>query len=198
MGRTRAYDTSAVVEAASHLFWERGYEATSISDLEERTGLDRSSLYHAFGSKQALFEAALRCYTDKFDDRLGGMLQSDAGLAAVVNFFTKMAQAFRADPEQATHGCLMVNIVAELGSRETHTARAGADYRDRLREAFAAALSQAAARGEVDAERIRPRADLLTSMTMGLFITARIGADDAADVCESVAAEVSSWRLTIA
>lgn len=68
-------------------------------------------------------------------------------------------------------------------------------YRDRLREAFAAALSHAAARGEVDAERTRPRAGLLASITMGLFLTARIDPVDAARVCDSAAAEVSSWRI---
>ena len=45
MGRPKGYDRDDVVVAARDLFWERGYEATSISDLEQRTGLNRSSLY---------------------------------------------------------------------------------------------------------------------------------------------------------
>jgi len=196
MARPRAYETRAVVEAARDLFWERGYELTSIGGLEKRTGLDRSSLYHAFGSKQALFEMALRCYLEEgIEGKLHGMRQVDAGLAAVVSFFAGMAQVFRADPERATRGCLIVNTVAELGSRDPRSARVGVAYRDSLREAFAAALSHAAAWGEVDAERTRPRADLLASMTMGLFLTARIDPLDAAVVCDSVAAEVASWRI---
>lgn len=47
-----------MVEAAGDLFWEQGYEKTSIGELEKKTGLDRSSLYHAFGNKHALFRAA--------------------------------------------------------------------------------------------------------------------------------------------
>jgi len=195
--RPRTYDTPKVVAAAADLFWERGYELTSIGDLEARTGLDRSSLYHAFGSKRALFGAALTCYMEQtIDERLGGMRQPNAGLTSIVAFFAMMAQTFRADPATALRGCLIVNTVAELGGRDPHAARAGADYRDRLREAFAAALSQAAARGETDAGRSRPRADLLASVAMGLFLTARIDPIDAAAVCDSVAAEVSSWRLT--
>jgi AcrR family transcriptional regulator len=195
MGRQRAYDTNAVVQAARDQFWQCGYELTSIGDLEACTGLDRSSLYHAFGSKQSLFEAALRSYLkDGIESRLGGMRQPDAGLDAIVAFFDGMAQTFFADPERARYGCLMVNTLGELGSDKAHSALAEA-YRDSFREAFCAALTQAAARGEVDSARVGARANLLTAMTMGLFISARIDPADAATVCQNVAAEVSTWRL---
>ncbi len=193
-GRPRAFEVSAVVEAAGDLFWERGYELTSIGDLEGKTGLDRSSLYHAFGNKHALFEAAVSCYVEgNIDARLGAMQQSGAGLATVVNFFAGMAQAFRTDP-RAARGCLVVNSIAELGSRDPYAVRAATGYRNRFREAFANALSHAAASGELDAKRARARAELLTAMTMGLFLTARIDPADAAAVCDGVATEVSSWR----
>lgn len=196
VGRPRAFEVSTVVAAAGDLFWERGYELTSIGDLEKKTGLDRSSMYHAFGNKHALFEAALSCYVEaNIDARLDGMRRPDAGLAAVVSFFRGVAQAFRTDP-RAARGCLMVNTIAELGSRDLYTVRAATGYRDRFREAFAAALVQAAAKGEVDSKRTRARAELLTATTMGLFLTARVDLADAAAVCDGVAAEVSSWRKT--
>jgi hypothetical protein len=69
-------------------------------------------------------------------------------------------------------------------------------YRDAFRSAFRTALRQAAVRKEVGEKRVRSRADLLASMTMGLFITARIDPMDAARVCDDVAAEVKSWRYT--
>ena len=194
MGRRRAFDTGTVVQAARDVFWQCGYELTSIADLEERTGLDRSSLYNAFGSKQGLFEAALRSYLrEAIESRLGGMQQPDAGIATIAAFFTGMAQTFRADPERARYGCLMVNTLGELGAQNAHSALAEA-YRDNFRAAFGTALSQAVTRGEVDSERVRPRANLLATMTMGLFISARIDPSDAADVCESVAAEVTGWQ----
>jgi TetR/AcrR family transcriptional repressor of nem operon len=195
--RPRSYDTAQVVAAATDLFWQRGYEQTSVGDLEEQTGLDRSSLYNAFGSKHAVFGAALSCYMEQtIDERLGGMRQPDAGLSSIVAFFQMMARTFRGDPAAARRGCLIVNTVAELGWRDPLAARASAGYRDRLREAFATALSYAAAREEVDEHRTAPRADMLASLTMGLFLTARIDPADAAEVCSSVADEVSSWRLT--
>jgi AcrR family transcriptional regulator len=195
MGRRPAYQRSTVVAAAAELFWEQGYEPTSIGDLEARTGLDRSSLYHAFGTKHALFEAALRCYLEMFQNGLAALRQDDAGLAAIIGFFAGMAQAFRAEPARHARGCLMVNTVADLGAQDAAVARLGAAYRDSLREAFAAALGHAAARGEVDAARSQPRATLLAAQVMGLFLTARIDPADAAEVCEAIAAEVASWRL---
>jgi AcrR family transcriptional regulator len=184
-----------VVHAARDVFSEHGPELTSIVDLERHTGLDRSSLYNAFGSKQALFEAALRSYLeDGIESRLSPLRQPDAGLKTVAGFFVGMAQTLRTDPDQAARGCLMVNAVAELGARDPRTALAGS-YRDAFRSAFLTALRQAAARGETSAQRVRPRAKLLAALTMGLFVTARIDPVDAAAVCRDVAAEVRSWAV---
>jgi TetR/AcrR family transcriptional regulator, transcriptional repressor for nem operon len=194
MGRRPSYERQAIIEAASELFWEHGYQSTSIGDLEERTGLDRSSLYHAFGSKQAVFEEALRRYVDEFDDRLVTALQAGGGLEGVAGVFAGMARAFRSDPTGNARGCLMVNTVAELGSHDPVSSRLGAEYRDRLRQAFAAALREAAERGQLEPDQIQPRGNLLASLVMGLFLTARIDPVDAAEVCDDVAGEVSSWR----
>ncbi len=63
-GRPREFDDTAVIEAAMDVFWSNGYEASSTQALCERTGLGRGSLYHAFGSKQKLYEQALRHYQE--------------------------------------------------------------------------------------------------------------------------------------
>ena len=194
VGRPRGFDPDEVVESAGDLFWERGYEMTSIGELEKKTGLDRSSLYHAFGNKHNLFEAALECYvTENLEARLAEMREGQAGLATVVSFFNGMAKTFRSDPRSG-RGCLMVNSVAELGSRDSQVLRAAVAYRDMFREAFTAALRRAADQGEVDGDGARVRAELLTATVMGLFLTARIDLADAVKTCEGVAAEVSSWR----
>jgi len=62
MARTREFDEEKVLEAAMQLFWEKGYEATSLSDLTARMGIQRPSIYSTFGDKKELFEAALRRY----------------------------------------------------------------------------------------------------------------------------------------
>jgi AcrR family transcriptional regulator len=195
VGRPRAFDVQAVVQAARDVFSERGPELTSIGDLEQRTGLDRSSLYNAFGSKQGLFEAALRSYLEEgIEARLSKLRQPNARLSSVAAFFVGMARTFRADPVSAERGCLMVNTVAELGAHDPRAALAGR-YRDAFRSAFATALRQAADRGEIDEHRVQPRAKLLAALVMGLFVTARINPSDAAAVCAAAAADIRSWRL---
>ncbi|MFC0267259.1 TetR/AcrR family transcriptional regulator [Kushneria aurantia] len=63
-GRPKEYDDTAVMDAAMDVFWTKGYEASSTQELCERTGLGRGSFYHAFGSKQNLYEQALRHYQE--------------------------------------------------------------------------------------------------------------------------------------
>lgn len=63
-GRPISFDKDAALEAAMLLFWERGFEGTSMADLTERMGLNPSSIYAAFGDKQALFSLAVKRYMD--------------------------------------------------------------------------------------------------------------------------------------
>ena len=62
VGRPREVDEDAVLEAARDAFWQKGYEATSLADLCQCTGLHKGSLYQSFGDKHALFMRALQRY----------------------------------------------------------------------------------------------------------------------------------------
>ncbi|ADV84368.1 TetR/AcrR family transcriptional regulator [Terriglobus saanensis] len=62
MARTKEFDQEEALDAAMHLFWEHGYEATSIQELVEATGVQRQSLYDTFGSKHELFLQSLMRY----------------------------------------------------------------------------------------------------------------------------------------
>jgi AcrR family transcriptional regulator len=195
MGRPKRYDRDDVLVAARDLFWERGYEATSVSDLERRTGLNRSSLYQEFGSKHDLFEAALDCYADRvITQLLAGLRSDDATLDTVAGLFTRLAKLFRSQTALATRGCLMVNATAELAAHDQRIRPAAAKYRDQLRASFKAALSRAAQNGEIDANTVATRAKLLTATLMGVWLTVRIDPRDASSLCNTVADEVNSWR----
>jgi AcrR family transcriptional regulator len=62
VGRPREFDPDAVLETVMELFWEHGFDGVSISDLTDATGINRRSLYAAFGSKAELFVAAAQRY----------------------------------------------------------------------------------------------------------------------------------------
>lgn len=214
MGRPRAYDRDAALIAARDLFWEQGYERTSITDLEERTGLNRSSLYQEFGSKQKLFVAALECYADRVISGLlaglrGGTvtglpgdsqpaaagLAAETGLAAVAALFRRVAELCRCDAAVSTRGCMMVNAIAVLAAHDAEARAHATAYRDRLRADFGAALSRAAASGEIAPGTVESRAALLASALMGVWLSVRLDPADAGTLCETIASEAESWRI---
>jgi AcrR family transcriptional regulator len=74
-GRPISFDKNAALEAAMLLFWERGYEGTSMADLTQAMGLNPSSIYAAFGDKQALFQLAVKRYMEMRAQYAGKALQ---------------------------------------------------------------------------------------------------------------------------
>jgi AcrR family transcriptional regulator len=65
-GRPRSFDRDAALDQAVRLFWAKGYEATSISDLTTTLGIGTPSLYAAFGDKKTLFDEAVEAYTRRY------------------------------------------------------------------------------------------------------------------------------------
>jgi TetR/AcrR family transcriptional repressor of nem operon len=197
MGRPKGYDRETVLLAARDLFWEQGYERTSIADLEERTGLNRSSLYTEFGSKRRLFEDALQCYADRVIANLLADLGDDdmAGLDAIAGLFRRLGEMFRCDSALWTRGCLMVNTIAEMAAQDQRIRAHAAAYRDRLQTSFGAALARAAARGDADSSLVDGRSHLLAAALIGTWLAVRIDPSHAATSCEAIAREVESWRV---
>ena len=62
MGRPREFDIEKAIETATNLFWEKGYEGTSLSDLTKAIGITPPSFYFAFGSKEGLFRKVIERY----------------------------------------------------------------------------------------------------------------------------------------
>src|SRR5258708_19962388 len=64
MGRPRSFDIDSALDRVLLVFWRKGFEGTSLSDLTKAVGVNRPSLYAAFGDKEALFRKALDRYLD--------------------------------------------------------------------------------------------------------------------------------------
>ncbi|MFO7787357.1 MAG: helix-turn-helix domain-containing protein, partial [Halospina sp.] len=96
MPRTARHDHQATVQRAAHLFWERGYHACSLKQLETALDMRPGSIYAAFGSKEALFQAALTAYYEQLLDEMNRVLASHDrvldGLAAYLRQLAAEAQ----------------------------------------------------------------------------------------------------------
>ena len=130
LGRPRGFDAEAALRVAVDVFWQQGYEATSLEALSDAMGLSRSSFYACFGSKHALLMAAVRRYAD---DRYASLTERVAACSDPREA-TRAMLAVIADVDGGSRGCLFVNAVAELAPgddelvafAQSHTARVGA------------------------------------------------------------------------
>jgi len=111
MARPRKFDESAVLEAASNIFWLKGYEATSTRDLALETGLTLSSIYGTFGDKQGLFKAALSYYLVRLRNKITFLEGSILPEHAITYFFYDIF--IRSIQDSMHKGCLLVNSAVE-------------------------------------------------------------------------------------
>jgi TetR/AcrR family transcriptional repressor of nem operon len=193
MPRPRGYARGAVLAAAKDVFWENGYEGTVLTELEGRTGLNRSSLYLEFGSKQELFSAVLDLYYEEVVDPLLSALEAEPYPSAIDDFFAGVKAIILDEEAGNRRGCLLVNTIAELSPHDPAAERRSREFRDRLHGAFIRALERAASAGRIDVGSIRRRAGMLLAGTLGIWIDARVDLADAAARCDEIVSEVHSW-----
>jgi AcrR family transcriptional regulator len=192
MAGRRSYSDADLAVAAKQVFWDRGYEGTAIDDLQDATGLSRSSLYLVFDTKRDVFNAALAEYVTSFiDPRIGAVEAPDAGLREAAAFFRGLAEYFRRP--DANRGCLLINAIAELAGRDPSFSPVAADFTNRLRAAFSNALGNAAADGAMNRRQVTQRVEMLTASVLGVWIAVRSDATTAAATCRAIAQEITSW-----
>ncbi len=192
MGRVQAFDTDDVVRAARGVFWARGYESASLPELEEATGVGRSSIYHAFGSKRGLFDAAVDSYLDEvIRPRLRPLTEHDVSPDALEEYLRGLRAALlRAGTLPATSGCLLVNAAGSPIGHDDAVAQRIAAYRSEMRSALAAGVRARLPRLAVtDQETL---ADACAGLVIAAFTLVRISPDDAARSIDSALALVGA------
>ena len=194
-GRPRQFDEEAVLDALTTLFWRQGYEATSMADIVEASGLNKSSLYNTFGSKQQLFTRVLDRYIDFRMSMLAALIDDAGDGIAGLHAFLDMVRR-ETGTEMGEHGCFAVNTSAELGRTDDDVAEAGHTYRDRMRAALMAIVERASTHGDLDPASTEARADMLLTFMLGLSVAVRGGATTA-EIDRLIGAAhtmVDSWR----
>lgn len=107
-GRPRAYDPGAALGAARDAFWSAGYSATSLDDLASATGMNRPSLYAAFGNKHALYLKTLGQLGEEMTRQVGAVLGAPIPLREALRKFYLNALALYLSGEQGPRGCFIV------------------------------------------------------------------------------------------
>lgn len=173
MARPREFDETAVLNAATELFWKRGFEATSIRDLADRMGLTTASLYNAYGDKRALYKRVLERYAN---NALGscatGLASGASGIEAIESFFRELARDTAADPD--LRGCLVVNAALESAPHDAQFKAIVSAVFQQLESLF----RDCAARGHTDGSVTRSQsaediARLLLGTMLGIRVLAR-------------------------
>lgn len=191
MARPREFDEDEVLQAALRLFWENGYDGTSLNDLIEATRLTKSSLYKAFGSKEALFWKVVERYLRDFLDFRHAALREPTPRRIAERLLDGIVELYDGTINPA--GCFELNT-ALAGSADSEPIRQELIrrrelFRQRLRDRFEEAMATAPLpRGMTSDDA----ASFIISLSQGLAVDAKGGAK-AETLRRLVRAALLSW-----
>ena len=177
LGRPLEFDPEKAIDAAVEVFWRKGYESTSMTDLLEAMKLSKSSLYQTFGSKQQLFERCLSRYADRLSAEMANDLkEAKSGRSFIEDTFGGVADT--AQQPEGAKGCLIANSANEFGQREPALAVPVSDGLNRFARIFMDAVVKGQAEGSISADA-DPRAlgNYLIGTMNGLRTMIKAGAD---------------------
>lgn len=148
MARPKEFDEEKALAAALEVFWEKGYEATSVQDLTERMGIQKASLYNTFGDKHALFVRALNSYASGALDWYRAQLDHDAPVReSLATLFRNLTEGCEHD--ESCRGCLCVNSAVELAPHDPAIAALLVRHHQSQEDLFRKALVRGQASGEI-------------------------------------------------
>lgn len=161
MSRPAKFDRSEVCKSTMLLFWQQGFNDTTIQNIQLATGLTASSLYNSFGGKEALFLIALDGYVERVVRRRCDQYLSNSSVTAGVMAY--MRGCFK--DRYAQWGCLLVNSQVEWRSLPEQARRRINDAAEYVRESLEQAIEAGKSSGElintVDAPAVARHLELL-------------------------------------
>ncbi|MEO9331170.1 TetR/AcrR family transcriptional regulator [Ectopseudomonas guguanensis] len=167
-GRPKSFCPDRALENAMQLFWQRGYEAASLQDLQAATGLSKSSLYQTYPSKQAWFVAAFSRYVAQRRALL--LEQLDASTSPLAFIRERLLSVLEDDgPGGVPRGCMLVNVANEFSLSEPALVPVLQQATAGVCQVFEEALARAVACGELrNGQDLAARAGYLQCVMSGL------------------------------
>jgi len=166
LGRPREFVPAEALQDALDVFWEKGYQATSLDDLTAAMHLSRSSFYACFGSKHAVMMAAVALYADALFARLEAMASSMPAVDAVHAVLAAIAGV-----DEGRRGCFFVNSVTELAPHDAELAAFGQHHVARTGALVVGLLERAGLGPDV----AQTRAKALLALVLGTITLRKAG-----------------------
>ncbi len=174
-GRPREFDELVALEQAMTAFWQHGYDAVSLDDLEVATGLARQSLYRTFGDKRKLFLRALDFYGEQIIGPVIDALKADGRAIDNIHGVIKMWKVGTTSP--GGPGCMLVNTCSQFLDADKDVTALVLKHQGRLASAFQNALKRAQDEGDVDpAINARSMGRTFVCVAGGIMGMSRMGA----------------------
>ncbi|MCA1908834.1 MAG: TetR/AcrR family transcriptional regulator [Magnetospirillum sp.] len=173
MARPREFDEQEVLNAALERFWAQGFDATSMRDLIESTGLTAASLYNAFGDKRALYRKSLDHYVQRGIRERLARCRDLPPRQALEAFFQDVLCRSLEDPQHK--GCMLVNAALDVPPEDTELRQTVAEVLRGLETFLCQTIAAGQADGSIRAGQ--PAADMarhLLAVLTGIRVLARV------------------------
>jgi TetR/AcrR family transcriptional repressor of nem operon len=169
MAGVKQFERSEVLDRAMALFWHRGYEATSIQDLVEATGINRGSIYGTFGDKQGLFLAVLDHYAEKIAKPMMMELSDPDPRSALEGMLDAIIR--RTSDPSLPRGCLNTNTALGCPATGDEITRKLVIGLGQQESAIYRVMQKAQAEGQLDASRdLRALARFFVAVCHGMNV----------------------------
>ncbi len=196
MSRTTLYNRQEALERAIKLFWQKGFHATSLKDIEQALDMRPGSIYAAFGNKDGLFQEALDHYAQASLTELERILANHQSPLLGLAAFMRQLGGIR-DKDLPSRACMLVKSLLELGAREQSALQKVEKLLAGMESRFAECFVEAQRLGELDTELDPMRlARRLQAEVMGLRAFAQRDVDSAAvqALAEDMASSIEDLR----
>lgn len=169
----KQFNVDETLDKAMCAFWARGYEATSMQDLVDVTGVNRGSLYATYGDKRDLFIASLHRYGDRMCKELLAELENRLGPRDAIQrlFGIFVEQAISGEENR---GCFLTNTALELAAHDVEVGGIVAHAQTEIEAFFLRMIEKGKERGEIAAAiHSSPTAQGLLAALIGLVVLSR-------------------------
>lgn len=173
-GRPREFDREAALHKAKMVFWQRGYEGTSMSDLVAAMGIASARIYAAFGSKENLFKEAIALYLAEEGAFADEVMQQNNVRLAIQQLLIQAVETYT--QKDQPHGCMVVLSLTNYASENEAIMSWLANYRQERTESIIQRLKLAVQSGDISTKvDVQSLGDYISTVFHGISIQARDG-----------------------